>query len=606
MAVVDRRGVTVSATDPAEASDPNPGLAVKAAVKAATTAAITLSGLQTIDGVSLAEGDRVLVKNQADTTLNGIYGASAGNWQRTFDASKNTDFIQGTLVFVNQGQMNAGIVYAVATADDPIVLGTSAITFINQSDVAGAADQATSTTSTAIAPGPKSFATQTGKGFLVNQYALVYSAADASNIMLMKISSYGGGILAGTVVAIGGAGTHADWVIVLNGSPKAAGFSPPVGTGNVTGPGTVATGHLATYADTTGMNLADGGKAGALANLDTLAAAYLAGSALSGGVSMINGTIVESHAGNAATFAIKTLAGADPSASDPVIFVFRDVAAGAGDYVMRLVTAALSITVPAAATLGTANGTPFRIWLAAFDDGGTVRLAVINCLSGTNIFPLGQFPIASSTQTPGNLAQIFYTTGAAVTAKAYAVLGYLSYESGLATAGTWNAAPSWIQLFGPQVPLPGAVVQTQRVTSGAVANGAGTFADADTVPASSGGTQFMSKAITPISAANLLEVESKAFQTADSGSSRLVVMALFQDSQTAALTAIEARPVTSSAPLYGPLSLRWWLLAAAAVATTFKILIGQDVGATTFNGVSSARKLGGAMNSYLEIKEIQT
>ena len=51
-------------------------VAIKAPVKAATTANITLSGLQTIDGVSCAAGDRVLVKNQATPSENGIYVVS--------------------------------------------------------------------------------------------------------------------------------------------------------------------------------------------------------------------------------------------------------------------------------------------------------------------------------------------------------------------------------------------------------------------------------------------------------------------------------------------------------------------------------------------------
>ncbi|XLM21028.1 phage tail protein, partial [Chromobacterium piscinae] len=45
----------------------------KPSVRAATTAAIALAGLQTVDGVALQLGDRVLVKNQAAGADNGIY-----------------------------------------------------------------------------------------------------------------------------------------------------------------------------------------------------------------------------------------------------------------------------------------------------------------------------------------------------------------------------------------------------------------------------------------------------------------------------------------------------------------------------------------------------
>jgi hypothetical protein len=70
----------------------------KLPVKAATTANITLSGAQTIDGVSIVAGDRVLVKNQTTASQNGIYTASASTWTKvTADSHKSA------LVFVEQG-----------------------------------------------------------------------------------------------------------------------------------------------------------------------------------------------------------------------------------------------------------------------------------------------------------------------------------------------------------------------------------------------------------------------------------------------------------------------------------------------------------------------
>ena len=62
------------------------GLAVKRAVRVATTANVTLSGLQTIDDIVLAADDRVLVKDQSTQAQNGIYAVSSGPWQRARDA----------------------------------------------------------------------------------------------------------------------------------------------------------------------------------------------------------------------------------------------------------------------------------------------------------------------------------------------------------------------------------------------------------------------------------------------------------------------------------------------------------------------------------------
>src|SRR6185437_9853899 len=101
MSVLDRLGATVSATEAPSSSTPNAGLAVKAAVRVATTANITLSGLQTIDGIALSAGDRVLVKNQTDQTTNGIYNVSSGNWALSSDFQNNTQLASGCRVYVN-------------------------------------------------------------------------------------------------------------------------------------------------------------------------------------------------------------------------------------------------------------------------------------------------------------------------------------------------------------------------------------------------------------------------------------------------------------------------------------------------------------------------
>ncbi len=88
---------------------------------------------------------------------------------------------------------------------------------------------------------------------------LVEETSNSANQMLGQISSYSGGSLTVNVTATGGAGTYSDWTIVLTNSPAAAGYQPPVGTGNVTGPGSSTAGHVATFADATGKVLADGG-----------------------------------------------------------------------------------------------------------------------------------------------------------------------------------------------------------------------------------------------------------------------------------------------------------------------------------------------------------
>jgi len=87
----------------------------------------------------------------------------------------------------------------------------------------------------------------------------------------------------------------------------------------------------------------------------------------------------------------------------------------------------------------------------------TVLLGAINCLNGPSIFPLAGF--ASSPRWPkaALAARISYrpcTQARRVTSKPYALLGYASYETGVATVGNWVASPTRLQLYGPGVPLP--------------------------------------------------------------------------------------------------------------------------------------------------------
>ena len=147
-------------------------------------------------------------------------------------------------------------------------------------------------------------------------------------------------------------------------------------------------------------------------------------------------------------------------------FIFRSGTASSGSYTVIEVTAALNLKIPAGSTLGTANSTPFRIWLAAFNNGGTVQLAVINCLAagggGANIYALRAWQIASISGYGGsaNSPNILYSTSGAGGPAPYSVLGYATYEAGLATAGTYASAPTRLELWRPSVPLPGDVVKT--------------------------------------------------------------------------------------------------------------------------------------------------
>jgi hypothetical protein len=104
------------------------GLDVKGSVKVATTANITLSGTQTIDGIAVSADERVLVKNQSTGSQNGIYDCKAGAWARSSDFDANTEVTSGAFVFVEQGTVNADAGF-VLTTDGTITVGTTALSF---------------------------------------------------------------------------------------------------------------------------------------------------------------------------------------------------------------------------------------------------------------------------------------------------------------------------------------------------------------------------------------------------------------------------------------------------------------------------------------------
>ena len=80
-------------------------------VQIATTAAITTTGVQVIDGITTTTGDRVLVKNQGAASGNGVYVAAAGAWARSNDMSTALD-VAATIVVVQYGTVNGGKQFA--------------------------------------------------------------------------------------------------------------------------------------------------------------------------------------------------------------------------------------------------------------------------------------------------------------------------------------------------------------------------------------------------------------------------------------------------------------------------------------------------------------
>ena len=104
------------------------GLDVKDSVKVATTANITLSGTQTIDGVAISADERVLVKDQSTASQNGIYLCKAGSWARADDMAAGSD-AAGAFAFVEQGSTYSDVGFVCSSNKGSAVTGTNNLAF---------------------------------------------------------------------------------------------------------------------------------------------------------------------------------------------------------------------------------------------------------------------------------------------------------------------------------------------------------------------------------------------------------------------------------------------------------------------------------------------
>lgn len=144
----------------------------KQSVRAATTGNITLSGLQTIDGISVGVNDPVLVKDQTTGSQNGIYLAQSGAWTRRPDADANAEVTAGLSVMVTEGTTLADTQWCLTT-NDAITIDTTSLVFAQ----IGAGSSYVQGTGISIAGNvvsidtavvPRKFATTIGNGSLTS------------------------------------------------------------------------------------------------------------------------------------------------------------------------------------------------------------------------------------------------------------------------------------------------------------------------------------------------------------------------------------------------------------------------------------------------------
>jgi hypothetical protein len=235
------------------------GISWKQPVIAATTANITLSGLQTIDTVSVLAGERVLVKNQTNQAENGIYDAAVGAWSRSPDANTWDELISALVFIVEGGQAGAAYYCPIQPGG---TLGVTAITWNNFSvggvyfagtglNLSGGDTFNISNTTVAAASYGSASAVPT---FTVNAQGQLTAAAN-TNIAIGATQITSGTIdsarLSGSYSGITGVGTLTDLTV-----------SNTI-TGSISGNAATATTATSATSATTATNLA-GGAAGSV------------------------------------------------------------------------------------------------------------------------------------------------------------------------------------------------------------------------------------------------------------------------------------------------------------------------------------------------------
>ena len=151
--------------------------------------------------------------------------------------------------------------------------------------------------------------------------------------------------------------------------------------------------------------------------------------------------------------------------------------------------------------------------------------------------------------------------------------------------------------------LSGSVIQVVNTQTGAVASGTTVMPWDDTIPQNTEGDQYMTLAITPNNSSNKLKIDIVFYYAASITDD--VVVGLFQDSTAGALAAI-SDGTRGGANSNNCVSFRHFMSAGTTSSTTFKIRAGtSSAGTTTFNGASTARKLGGVAASSITITEIK-
>jgi hypothetical protein len=171
------------------------------------------------------------------------------------------------------------------------------------------------------------------------------------------------------------------------------------------------------------------------------------------------------------------------------------------------------------------------------------------------------------------------------------------------TAAISAAITAALTIYYTKTEVDARILHTVSVPTGSMATGTTTIPIDNTIPQQTEGDQYMTLAITPMSATSKLIIDVTVFGGYSAAVGGASVAALFQDATANALAAGWCGSSTTS--LVQNISFRHVMTSGTTSATTFKVRAGQSsAGTWTFNGASGAAFFGGVMASSIVIREV--
>jgi hypothetical protein len=256
----------------------------KQAVRVVSTANITLGGgaPNSVDGVNLSQNDRVLVTGQSNKAQNGIYyvttvgSGSNGTWARSVDANTTGEVLAGMIVMVTEGGQYADTQWKLLT-DDPIVIGTTELTFAQNFGVPYTA--ATIPPTANVVVGSQWFDTDTNV-----LYEYMYDGTSYYWIDITGPSIGSNGVMAGSVLQNGTSNVSVEFNGNISAVVSGTGITEwsPAGqstTGNITSTGAVYSNYNTNTANVGSFMATGGNTKGGTGYLDFLVAQNTSGGA---------------------------------------------------------------------------------------------------------------------------------------------------------------------------------------------------------------------------------------------------------------------------------------------------------------------------------------